>query len=444
MTTAKINSTFCAADPWWANACVGNNGDPSYVDYSQGFSTAANVLIDQVLAGEGIKLSVDTLIYPVCFNMRHSVELRLKGAIQELIEIAEIKALKISFDLTGSHDIGNIWSFFKEQSEKIDHRYTFINNLIHSTIHDIASIDATGQTFRYPTNTESQKHLTEVSCINFLTLKFKFNLLETNLDKLHQLNRWLQQEYSQRTFTRNLSRQMIYSLAMELPRTSEWNRSEFNIIKTHLKSKYSISSNELGKAIDLIKSHYSLSPLIERARPLLGITKAQLFDFFDAWTEQNTEYIAPSQNDELFTYSEASNSMLGDIIERAKRRTKIQNKFKTTITPEYLAGLHTLFYFSYERQFSEHYAALYDIEFREKSSAPKPNKNESIKDFMHIFDKTNAMQNIITSLFSIGHKEIAEEIIEKYKVSDSVGWIEDARRCASMLYPDFAKYQNLP
>ena len=148
VTTAKINSTFCAADPWWANACVGNNGDPSYVDYSQGFSTAANVLIDQVLAGEGIKLSVDTLIYPVCFNMRHSVELRLKGAIQELIEIAEIKALKISFDLTGSHDIGNIWSFFKEQSEKIDHRYTFINNLIHSTIHDIASIDATGQTFR--------------------------------------------------------------------------------------------------------------------------------------------------------------------------------------------------------------------------------------------------------------------------------------------------------
>ncbi|TOQ18334.1 hypothetical protein CGH00_23400, partial [Vibrio parahaemolyticus] len=102
------NSTFCGAEPFWANACVGNNGNPTYVQYSKGYSQAANTLIDLVLSGRGIEFAVDDFIYPVCFNMRHSIELRLKGAIEELIKIAEIRDLSLEFNLSGSHDIGNI------------------------------------------------------------------------------------------------------------------------------------------------------------------------------------------------------------------------------------------------------------------------------------------------------------------------------------------------
>ncbi|MBC3957179.1 hypothetical protein [Pseudomonas triticifolii] len=91
------NSTFCGADPTWANACVGNNGQPGYSDYEQGFSAGANLLIEQVILGEGLTLSVDSLIYPVCFNMRHSVELRLKGAIEELGHVASAKKKFLRF-----------------------------------------------------------------------------------------------------------------------------------------------------------------------------------------------------------------------------------------------------------------------------------------------------------------------------------------------------------
>ncbi|WP_342247873.1 hypothetical protein [Pseudomonas sp. OTU2001] len=72
------NSTFCSSEPTWANACVGNNGSPGYFEYSKGFSTAANLLIDQVLSRK-MDLEIDDLVYPVCFNMRHSVELRGGG-----------------------------------------------------------------------------------------------------------------------------------------------------------------------------------------------------------------------------------------------------------------------------------------------------------------------------------------------------------------------------
>ncbi|MGL5031782.1 MAG: hypothetical protein ACRC5V_10620 [Aeromonas sp.] len=144
------NSTFTFGKPSWANACVGNNGSPSYVEYAQGFSIAANLIIDQVLSCKHYHLNVDEMVYPACFNMRHSVELRLKGAIEALQDIAKIKKTTIKFDYAGSHDIGNIWSFFKEKSEAIDVRFLSINKKIESTISDIVDVDATGQTFRYP------------------------------------------------------------------------------------------------------------------------------------------------------------------------------------------------------------------------------------------------------------------------------------------------------
>lgn len=49
--------------------------------------------------------NVDNLIYPICFNMRHSIELRLKGAIQEIIKISKLKGVSLKFDLCGSHAI---------------------------------------------------------------------------------------------------------------------------------------------------------------------------------------------------------------------------------------------------------------------------------------------------------------------------------------------------
>lgn len=436
----KINSTFCGGEPWWANACVGNNGNPGYIEYSRGFSTAANVLIDQVLANHGIGLSVDTLIYPTCFNMRHSVELRLKGSIQELSEIAEIKGLKISFDLAGSHDIGNIWIFFKENSEALDSRYIKINKKINSTICDIASIDATGQTFRYPVNTESQKHLTEVSSINFQNLKDKFKLLETNIETLHNLNIWLKTEYSHKTFTTNLSRNEIYRIARKLPNLSEWGHPKFDAIKQDLRTTYSISNRELSYAINLIKQHYSLAPFIGSPIPIKGITNHQLFEFLDEWTQQNEESINPTRSEDNFSFLDISDCYLSEMQERITRRNLTREKFKNKLTASYLAGLSSLFYFSYEPEFTEHYKALYEIELIEKTNNTINDESYFIDAFMHIFDKTNAIQNIVTSLYRLEHIELAETILSKYKVASSLEWIENARVRTQSLYPDFAEY----
>ena len=95
---ALSNTTFSGGNPTWANACVGENGFPGYWEYAKGFSQAAAILIHTALQRRGLEHSVDELVYPVCFNMRHSVELRLKGAISELIAIQDYRSISLKFD----------------------------------------------------------------------------------------------------------------------------------------------------------------------------------------------------------------------------------------------------------------------------------------------------------------------------------------------------------
>ncbi|HDY8141509.1 TPA: hypothetical protein RQL16_004359 [Vibrio vulnificus] len=202
----KKNATFCGGEPTWANACVGDNGSPSYVEYAMSFSKAANLIIDQVLKTRDIDLSVDEVFYPVCFNMRHSIELRLKGAtgaIEALEAIGKMISVEVEFNYSGSHDLGNIWAFFKGTSENVDMRYKNVNDQIEPTILDVAEIDATGQTFRYAFDIDSQRHLTEVQIINFVVLKVKFNALEKGLDSLLSLTEHLTEEYTQTPLPRN-------------------------------------------------------------------------------------------------------------------------------------------------------------------------------------------------------------------------------------------------
>lgn len=427
------NNTFRGAEPTWANACVGNNGNPSYVEYSKGFSQAANILIKVVLSGRGLEFNVDDLIYPVCFNMRHSVELRLKGAIEELEGIAKNRGVRIEFDSSTSHDIGKIWEFFKATSESLDYRFRPINKLIEPTVTDIANIDATGQTFRYPVSNESQKHLTEVSVINFGILLREFSELENNLDKLHEINMYLCEEYGRGTYTNKLNRAQIYKIARQLPPKSTWVTGALDILKVKIRTEYGLSSNDFGKALDKIREHHYLSTLIGDPVPLLGVSDAQVLDYFDHWVKRH-----PIDNDapdfETFDFSEGSvEKMIADMESSARIWTDVWGEIYKSLTPEMVAGLRSLFYFARDRRYVEYYKIIYDYELEEQRLP-----DEMERGFKHLFDKTNGLENVIISLFALGRVDLAETLLAKH--GPNYSFIEDARSGALFAYPDYADY----
>lgn len=441
MATAvdRKNTTFVGGDTIWANACVGENGFPGYWEYAKGFSQAATTLIDIVLSERGLKLSVDEMIYPVCFNMRHSVELRLKGAIAELTLIEKCRSHDLQFDLAGSHDIGNIWSFFVTWAPVVDDRYDSIISRLDTKIADIAEIDATGQTFRYPLNTESQKHLVHVSIINFVVLKRSFAELEAVLDDLHCLNKNLRDEYRWGSFTKRLSRKNIFEIASLLPPRAMWANESFDTTKEAIKKRFNIGGKELSNSIKLIETHYELAPEIGMSIPLLGVEGDYIKEFFGHWFKQHD---LPSDKDPIdIEGSEwGADGMFDDFVKSSQTRTEVWNSIKSSLTPEKLAGVSALFYFAHELDFSESYVRIYSLVLQEAKASFIHSEDSVRSQYFHLFDKTNAVYNILRSLYFLRKGEFADQLVATYRLDEKFSWLDEARTQALFRKPDYCGY----
>lgn len=437
-TVTRKNTTFIGGDPTWANACVGGNGFPGYWDYAKGFSQAATVLIDLILSGRGLEHSVDEMVYPVCFNMRHSVELRLKGAISELILIEERRGRDLRFDFAGSHDIGKIWGFFREKALGVDDRYEPIVSRIDTKITDIAEVDATSQTFRYPhkNNIASQKHLVDVAIINFVVLKHSFAELEAALDDLHRLNKYLRDEYGWGSFTKRLSRKNLFEIAYLLPPRATWTAQSLSSTKEAIKKRFNIGSRELSKSIDIIQSHFELAPEIESSIPLLGVEEDYVEEFVRHWFKQHD---LPSDKAPVDVEGSewGSDEMWEALLKDSKIHAEVWKATKSSLTPEKLAGVSALFYFARELDFSENYTQIYNQDLEEARASFASSEDYVRSQYFHIFDKTNAVHNILQSLYFLKKVEFADRLVTAYKLDEKLSWLDDARERTLFRKPDY-------
>lgn len=436
---ARNNTTFVGGEPTWANACVGENGFPGYWDYAKGFSQAATILIDLVLSERGLEHPVDEMVYPVCFNMRHSVELRLKGAISELILIEESRCRDLQFDLAGSHDIGNIWSFFAEKALAADDRYEPIVKKVDAKIADFAEVDATGQTFRYPLDTESQRHLVDVAIINFVVLKNSFAELEAALDDLHRLNKYLRDEYAWGVFTKRLSRKHLFEIASLLPARTKWTEESFSTTKGVIKKRFNIGSKELTESIKLIESHFELAPEIDMSIPLLGVEEDCVEEFFSHWFKQHN---LPSDKASIDVEGRewGSAEMLEALVKDSETRAEVWKAVKSDLTPEKLAGLSALFYFARELDFSESYARIYELDLEEAKASFASSEGSVRSQYFHLFDKTNALYNILRSLYFLKKVKFADRLVAVYRLDEKFSWLDEARKRTLFQKPDYCGY----
>lgn len=195
----QFNAVFKGAEPALLNACVGNNGNPSYNEYYRGYSQAAITLIDTAIETRDL----DTLIYPICFNMRHAIELKLKQIVLAFNEIREDVSFN-NFSDTTTHDIAKIWKELKYRASKIDERLQRFLYELDPIVEAFSEIDPTGQTFRYPFSNGNDKHLTKVSIINVLHLKSIFKETRELLENLQSFIVYLLDEYETGTYTRSV------------------------------------------------------------------------------------------------------------------------------------------------------------------------------------------------------------------------------------------------
>ncbi len=434
------NSVFTIGKPFWANACVGTNGFINYLTYAEGYSKASKLLLHYVLESHGN--DIDSFIYPICFNMRHSIELRLKGAIEKLSILASIKKYPLShFDLEQSHDINRIWDYFRKSSESIDGRFNVLNDLLDLTITDIGKIDATGQTFRYPFDTDKNRHLIDESSINCVILYKKFTEVEKNLDELEGFIRNLIEEYETGTFHSYFSRNQIFNLAKKLPLQCDW-KTKLN--KDEIKNSCNFTSNkQLIKVLDNIKNNYETSGLIGIRIKLKSITDDLLMDLAKAWTDLNPDYKNKKDLyiDEITIGGDSNSNELSkrfdDIKKYSQQMKVLYDKFLDKLCPQNIADLYALFYLSRDwYKYSESYIDLYEIHESELI-----NSKRLKEDFEHVFKKPNFLENILRSLYFLSQYDIAEKIVNELDLEDYFTFLPKARDKSLFEKPKYLFYQ---
>ncbi|ECV2340829.1 hypothetical protein DTI15_23850, partial [Salmonella enterica subsp. enterica serovar Amager] len=270
------------------NACVGDNGCPDLYYYADGFADSVFLLIDALTTEH--KAILDTLIYPICFNLRHSVELTIKGQIEDLSQLAKLRKQPLAPDtdiekVLNQHDIMNLWAFFSGHAVAFDRRYKEKLSTLEPLIHCIGETDPTGQTFRYSYSTEAKKHLTDVSVINVLVLRDQFRVIREQLEELAGLTQWLEREYSTGVFTKNLSRKDLHAIAVQLPPRHSWSDPAAgldDIIQT-IKSENDIGSKELTEALNKIQDCRDLARIIGLPVTIPGLAMSDLLTLNDFW-----------------------------------------------------------------------------------------------------------------------------------------------------------------
>ncbi|RXK12186.1 hypothetical protein CP965_10430 [Halarcobacter mediterraneus] len=252
----KSNQTFKSGPNTQFNSCVGKN-NPLSSSYLEGYKESVKVIYEKIIEDTH---NLDTLIYPMLFCARHSIELFFKNSI---IDISEINT-SIDFPkLVNTHDLKNLWDTYKEYSlENFDYRFHSLVNKQEKLISDYFEIDATGQMFRYQYTKENKIHLEKFPHINIKNFYSRYQKLSELIDSVTELLENLKIEYKYGVHTDKLSREEIRQIAKELPNYKYWKEEKFNEEKEKIRQEYNLTNRKLSEAIDIIKNHYEFSSYI--------------------------------------------------------------------------------------------------------------------------------------------------------------------------------------
>lgn len=120
--------------------------------------------------------------------------------------------------------------------------------------------------YRYAEDRQGNENMADITQVSFdkavNSLQFFKEKTEAILFYIDKLDK----EYRLGTYFKNISRHKIYDIAKELPDFEKWNESSFDDVRSNLKKKYDLSSNDLCKIINIIKDSRWLSYFINYNR----------------------------------------------------------------------------------------------------------------------------------------------------------------------------------
>lgn len=143
-------------EEYWLNAKIPRGVD-LWGTMSDGYKTAADILVKHV---EETHSDQDYLVHPICYLLRHSIELYLKQIIYYGSLLLDSKERQLQ-----THEILNLW---KEARVIIERRWSGDDKHLlekhEMVIREVNEMDPTSQTFRYHIDAQQKSPLLPQDC----------------------------------------------------------------------------------------------------------------------------------------------------------------------------------------------------------------------------------------------------------------------------------------
>lgn len=347
-------------------ACVGNNGGTYSETIRYGFRDAAYILFDGVVKDR--KCSEDELVYPIVYCCRHSIELSLKIAIENILQLQkhrEEKYKNVSFPgelsdkvkkTLAHHSIEDLDRVLKEiiaviGDSRLESGYLDISVLLQDYF-----FDDKGDAFRYARSLDQTPILANngIHSIAITTLEEKFRMIMEFFDYYLSDTYTIADEYSLGTFTKHLSRSDLEEIARELPQCDRWREPEFDDIRQRLRDKYNISGKELSEAITIIKEHLFFGSLIGEEHTIGGISDEEL-EIYARYSAEMCKLSEHEEDEDIECFTQSS-------LEKMRIYYKKQNEFSVGLSIESAALLAAFYEFGkkYYIYYAERFNSLWD------------------------------------------------------------------------------------
>jgi hypothetical protein len=371
------------------NACIGSQGDEE--NYLEGYLEAPIELVNAVIEKKQYGKR-DTLVLPILYNARHSLELGLKFTIDRLV-----KAGVLSTAPPRNHDIRGYWNLLNNANLGDEALRSSVATL-KPYIDSLSRIDADGQELRYHLNKDEGQSLSTYSLANLEVIRDGL----VNLSKIiiAMRNRTLDFLAERRTgtFTGRLSRSDLFQVANMLPPLSEWNNPKFDIQKQAIKSRFNLSNHQFSKALNLIKSNRELKSRLGAETSLIYIPDKLLIWIIDQWRTVHPVEIGQPR---VIRFSHGD---FEDMRKYLQTKSQVISKVRKRLTPQQLVELEKIYHFGRDRWFPEYY------EDEVAKGVENYRENEEAEKVGYLITKTNLLTAIRRGLERLGKPKLASRL----------------------------------
>ncbi|EPH3378831.1 TPA: hypothetical protein ACMDSI_002563 [Vibrio parahaemolyticus] len=453
------NNTFCVGINSNSNATVGFNGSGvpvgearSNIDYAIGFSSAALELIDVALTSEKLENSVDYLVYPICFNMRHAVELQLKKLWQDLTKLASYRNVTLTehrnrkikanpelrgiikpfpeIDEASTHDLRAVWKLVKEYAPLIDSRFVNFVVLLSPFINDLAAIDSTGQTFRYPSSHESEVHLKQTSIINIEILKTRFSNLVEILKLLEEVSNNMLYEYGFSSITNKLSHFDVIRATYHAAKFLDSDVPYYKAAKVSTQKQFDISSNEYSRLVKIAVCDKTINHILKIENKPDYLDLDSLMSFFDLLDKvyPMKNYVEKFSRPLTSSVFNIGSDFRKEEIEKMLLKQNTIKNVSEVLSLNQIAEIYALYEFHRQSCHFGIFKSMLQDNIEVLEAYNEQSDSSEIHAFIkHFFEKSNLISGILTSLWVLNMKSLVRDVATKYNFVN-VPWFEKLER----------------